>query len=127
MNSPVPARSQSRSAPAASASEFRSRAADDQPSMILEPWHSPYYRELLEGLGLAKQIDLLMWELQFGELKGAVKWVPEYVDVSDTTASFYGGGLDLKYRMAPFGTPDVTATYTFDAAYHDVDLTAFTN
>jgi GNAT superfamily N-acetyltransferase len=41
----------------------------EQPSMILEPWHPPYYRELLEGLGLSKRIDLLMWELWFGELK----------------------------------------------------------
>ena len=38
--------------------------------MILEPWHPPYYRELLEGLGLAKAIDLLMWELWFGRAQG---------------------------------------------------------
>lgn len=48
----------------------------DQPSMILEPWHPPYYRELLEGLGLAKQIDLLMWELWFGELKEGTEMHP---------------------------------------------------
>jgi len=41
----------------------------EEPSMILEPWHPPHYRELLEGAGLRKQIDLLMWELWFGELK----------------------------------------------------------
>jgi len=41
----------------------------EEPSMILEPWHPPYYRRLLEGLGLAKRIDLLMWSLWFGELK----------------------------------------------------------
>jgi hypothetical protein len=37
--------------------------------MILEPWHPPYYRELLEAEGLAKTMDVLMWELQFGDLK----------------------------------------------------------
>jgi hypothetical protein len=37
--------------------------------MILEPWHPPYYRELLEAQGLAKAMDVLMWELQFGDLK----------------------------------------------------------
>jgi GNAT superfamily N-acetyltransferase len=37
--------------------------------MILEPWHPPYYRELLEAEGLAKAMDVLMWELQFGDLK----------------------------------------------------------
>jgi GNAT superfamily N-acetyltransferase len=40
----------------------------DEPSMILEPWHPPYYRELLEGLGLEKAIDLYMWKLWLGEL-----------------------------------------------------------
>jgi GNAT superfamily N-acetyltransferase len=37
--------------------------------MVLEPWHPPYYRELLEGLGMAKSMDLLMWELYLGSLK----------------------------------------------------------
>ncbi len=41
----------------------------DEPSMILEPWHPPYYREQLERLGLRKAMDLLMWELWFGRLK----------------------------------------------------------
>ena len=41
----------------------------EEPSMILEPWHPPYYRELLEGAGLSKQVDLLMWELWLGSLK----------------------------------------------------------
>ena len=41
----------------------------DEPSMILEPWHPPYYRELIEGLGMTKAMDLLMWALWFGELK----------------------------------------------------------
>jgi GNAT superfamily N-acetyltransferase len=37
--------------------------------MILEPWHPPYYRELVEAEGFAKAMDVLMWELQFGDLK----------------------------------------------------------
>jgi GNAT superfamily N-acetyltransferase len=41
----------------------------DEPSMILEPWHPPYYRELVEGQGMTKAMDLLMWELWFGQLK----------------------------------------------------------
>jgi translocation and assembly module TamB len=65
--------------------------------------------------------------LEFGALRGAVKWVPESVRVSDTSSNFYGGRLDLGYTMAPLGQPGVNATYVFDAAYHDVDLTAFTN
>ena len=49
----------------------------DEPSMILEPWHPPYYRELLEALGLSKAIDLLMWELWFGKLKAGQRAAPD--------------------------------------------------
>ena len=37
--------------------------------MVLEPWHPPYYRELIEGLGMRKAMDLLMWRLGLGKLK----------------------------------------------------------
>jgi len=37
--------------------------------LALEPWHPPYYRELLEGLGMTKAMDLWMWRLAMGELK----------------------------------------------------------
>ena len=65
--------------------------------------------------------------LRFGELRGALKWVPESLDVTDTTSTFYGGGLDLGYKMAPLGQPGVTPAYALDAAYHDVDLTTFSD
>jgi GNAT superfamily N-acetyltransferase len=31
--------------------------------IIMSPWHHPYYRELIEGAGLTKAMDLLMWSL----------------------------------------------------------------
>jgi GNAT superfamily N-acetyltransferase len=37
--------------------------------MILQNWHPPHYRELVEELGYGKEIDLLMWFLALGELK----------------------------------------------------------
>ncbi|MFL5892098.1 MAG: GNAT family N-acetyltransferase [Solirubrobacterales bacterium] len=37
--------------------------------LVLEPWHPPYYRQILEGLGMTKTMDLLMWELYLGKLK----------------------------------------------------------
>ncbi|HXF00898.1 MAG TPA: hypothetical protein VN458_11205 [Solirubrobacterales bacterium] len=37
--------------------------------MILEPWHPPFYTELLEGLGARKAMDLLIWRLAMGELE----------------------------------------------------------
>jgi GNAT superfamily N-acetyltransferase len=44
--------------------------------MILEPWHPPYYRELIEGHGFEKTMDVLMWELQFGDLKEGERFDP---------------------------------------------------
>jgi GNAT superfamily N-acetyltransferase len=44
--------------------------------MILEPWHPPYYRELIEAEGFEKAMDVLMWELQFGDLKEGEKFDP---------------------------------------------------
>jgi GNAT superfamily N-acetyltransferase len=44
--------------------------------MILEPWHPPYYRELIEAEGFAKTMDVLMWELQFGDLKEGERFDP---------------------------------------------------
>jgi hypothetical protein len=48
----------------------------DEPTIILEPWHPPYYRTLLEGLGLTKAIDLYMWDLWFGQLKEGTEFHP---------------------------------------------------
>lgn len=44
--------------------------------MILEPWHPPYYRDLIESLGFGKAMDVLMWELQFGDLKEGEEFDP---------------------------------------------------
>jgi len=44
--------------------------------MILEPWHPPYYRELIEAEGFEKAMDVLMWELQFGDLKEGERFDP---------------------------------------------------
>jgi GNAT superfamily N-acetyltransferase len=44
--------------------------------MILQPWHPPYYRELLESQGLHKTMDLLMWYLGLGELKEGNEFHP---------------------------------------------------
>jgi hypothetical protein len=44
--------------------------------MILQPWHPPYYRELIEAEGFEKTMDLLMWELRMGELKEGERFDP---------------------------------------------------
>jgi GNAT superfamily N-acetyltransferase len=46
------------------------------PPFILEPWHPPCYRELIEAEGFAKAMDVLMWELRLGDLKEGEKFDP---------------------------------------------------
>ncbi|MGZ8667645.1 MAG: N-acetyltransferase family protein, partial [Solirubrobacterales bacterium] len=48
----------------------------ERPPMILQPWHPPHYRDLIEAVGFAKAMDLLMWELQFGSLKEGERFDP---------------------------------------------------
>jgi GNAT superfamily N-acetyltransferase len=45
--------------------------------MILQNWHPPFYRDLFEGLGYTKAIDLLMWYLELGKLKEGDQFAPE--------------------------------------------------
>jgi hypothetical protein len=48
----------------------------DRRPMILEPWHPPHYRELIEAEGFDKAMDVQMWELQFGDLKEGESFDP---------------------------------------------------
>jgi len=77
--------------------------------------------------GTFKSANAGLNSLRFGDLHGAVKWVPESVEVTDTTSTFYGGRLDLGYTMAPLGQPGVTATFGLDARYTGVDLATFSD
>ncbi len=43
---------------------------------ILENWHPPFYRSLIEAHGFGKAIDLLMWELELGSLKEGERFDP---------------------------------------------------
>ena len=45
----------------------------ERPPMVRQPWQPPYYRELLEGAGLEKAVDLFMWELH---ISGREKVLP---------------------------------------------------
>ena len=64
---------------------------------------------------------------RFGDLRGSVVWVPESLDVTDATATVYGGTTRFGYRMRPLGQPGVRPTATLDVSYDNVDLTEFTN
>jgi len=58
--------------------------------MILQPWHPPYYRELIEGQGLTKTMDLLMWYLALGELKQGNEFHPLIHAAAEKVSSEHG-------------------------------------
>jgi hypothetical protein len=47
----------------------------DQP-IILQPWNPPYYKDLLEGLGMTKAMDMRMWDLWLGKLRAGNEFDP---------------------------------------------------
>ncbi len=55
----------------------------DRRPMILEPWHPPHYRELIEAEGFAKAMDVQMWELQFGDLKEGERFDPSIHEAAE--------------------------------------------
>ena len=51
----------------------------DRDPFIKQPWHPPYYQRLCEQAGLAKVVDLWMWELHITDRQ---KVVPALVDMA---------------------------------------------
>ena len=47
---------------------------------ILENWHHPYYRELLEGQGFVKAMDLYKWEIMTAERGAMLPIIEELAD-----------------------------------------------
>jgi hypothetical protein len=43
---------------------------------ILQNWHPPHYQRQIEAAGFGKAMDLLMWELNFGDLKDGERFDP---------------------------------------------------
>jgi GNAT superfamily N-acetyltransferase len=48
----------------------------DRQPIILQPWNPPYYKELVEGLGMTKAMDMRMWDLWLGKLKQGNEFDP---------------------------------------------------
>lgn len=63
---------------------------------------------------------------RFGRLRGALLWDRDELDITDTHADFYGGALDLTYRMAPLGG-EQPSQQRLETTYRDVDLRQFTD
>jgi GNAT superfamily N-acetyltransferase len=56
----------------------------DEAPIIRQPWHPPYYQRLLEGAGLAKAIDLFMWNLEVTERDRVMPVIWELAEKAQT-------------------------------------------
>ena len=45
----------------------------DRRAVVFQPWHPPYYRDLMEGAGLAKNKDVLWRDLDLDQVPGALR------------------------------------------------------
>ena len=52
--------------------------------MIKQPWHPGYYQRLVEGTGLTKAIDLLMWELVIDDREKILPIIFELAEQCET-------------------------------------------
>jgi GNAT superfamily N-acetyltransferase len=77
----------------------------DRDPMIRQPWHPPHYRELVEGAGYDKVVDLYFWELYIG---GREKVLPIIWELADKLEPEHGITLrhmrkrDAKAEMRRF-------------------------
>ena len=55
--------------------------------MIVQPWHPPYYQELMEQAGMTKAMDLLMWNL---EVEDRAKVLPVIFELAEKVESEHG-------------------------------------
>ena len=62
----------------------------ERPPMILQPWHPPYYREMIEGRGYSKAMDLLMWSLAMGQLKKGTQFHDFIHEAAEKSRSEHG-------------------------------------
>ena len=56
----------------------------ERPPMIKQPWHPPYYAQRCEEAGLAKAIDLLMWELWLSQRDELLPVIPQLAEQART-------------------------------------------
>ena len=87
----------------------------ERPAIFLAPWTHPYYPALLEGAGMGRAMDLLMWEIGI-EDRPAV--APAIWEVADRVESEHG------IRVSTVGKREITAELgrfleVYNAAWHE--------
>ena len=55
--------------------------------MLRQPWHPPYYQQLMEGAGMGKAMDLLMWNL---EVSDRSRVLPVIFELAEKVESEHG-------------------------------------
>lgn len=83
-------------------------------------------RDFRELKGRFESREAGLNDYRFGDLRGAVVWDRDSLDVIDTSSAFLGGELDLTYRMAPLGGP-APSRQRLETHYRDVDLAALSD
>ncbi len=53
------------------------------PPMIRQPWHPPYYAPLVEGAGMDRREDLLMWELHISDRAQMLPVLPQLAEQAE--------------------------------------------
>jgi hypothetical protein len=76
------------------------------PPMIRQPWHPPYYQQLMEAAGMAKEVDLFMWELDISDREQMLPILPELA--ADSRAK-HGVGIRRMSRRGLRADLDVFA------------------
>jgi hypothetical protein len=71
-------------------------------------------------------LDIGGRDYRFPTLQGQVTWLPDRLDVTDTTLKFHGGNAKLRYSIAPLGNPQ-PARARFDVNWRNVDLASYTD
>jgi hypothetical protein len=64
---------------------------------------------------------------RFPNLRGRVLWLPDRLEITESTADLYGGSAQFDYRMAPMGNRAVPTQATWDVGYKNVDLARLTD
>lgn len=64
--------------------------------MIVQPWHPPYYQQLVERAGMTKAMDLLMWNL---EVSDRAKVLPVIFELAEKVENEHGIRVRPMRRM----------------------------
>jgi hypothetical protein len=62
-------------------------------------------------------------DYRFGDLEGALEWVPDRFEVTRASATFHQGRTRFTHLMAPLGKPGQQGRAKFQVEYENIDLT----